>query len=187
MNWNFERYRGSKIYLSPFRKDTAVLGLYTNWAQERDLLPFMNEAYPLSNGNQINQWTQNISRVCGNNIFNIVEGASGNIVGICLLLPTTQFSYELRIYIDKNFRTNGYGREAVHILCHIAFYELRAHKVFLHTHALNRSALDCFKACGFVECAVEHEAIFFSNSFYNIIHMELLEDAYVDNSDVLGG
>lgn len=59
---------------------------------------------------------------------------------------------EVGIVVKRGFRGQGYGAEALELLCHYAFRFLGMHQLTAHVAVDNTVCLRLFKEEGFVEC-----------------------------------
>lgn len=57
------------------------------------------------------------------------------------------------IYIDNEYRCQGYGKESLQTLCHYAFQFLHLHQLYAFIRVTNLPSRNLFAACGFSHSA----------------------------------
>ncbi|MBE5776036.1 MAG: GNAT family N-acetyltransferase [Clostridiales bacterium] len=79
---------------------------------------------------------------------------------------------ELAILIgEKNARGQGFGTDAVDVLCRFAFEEMGLHKLSVRVFAFNTAALRCYEKCGFEREGVLKKEYFREGKFHDVICM----------------
>lgn len=61
---------------------------------------------------------------------------------------------EVGIVVRKEFQGNGYGKEALNLLCDYVFGFLSLKQLIAHIGVDNKASLELFNSCGFEECGV---------------------------------
>lgn len=64
---------------------------------------------------------------------------------------------EVGIAVRKEFRSNGYAREALRLLCNYAFNYLHMKQLTVHIVTDNQTSLRLFQSCGFTVCGMLKE------------------------------
>jgi len=75
-------------------------------------------------------------------------------------------SMELGILINPEERQNGYGREALHVLCRYLFKYRGLNKVYAQTAAHNKGAVRLVESSGFKQDGMLRDHYFFNGQFY---------------------
>lgn len=81
---------------------------------------------------------------------------------------------EVGISILRKHQGNGYGKEALNLLCDYLFGFLRLHQLTAHIALDNEQSLRVFKACGFAECGVLREWWFVKGEFKDVALLQRL-------------
>jgi RimJ/RimL family protein N-acetyltransferase len=88
-------------------------------------------------------------------VFSIRTVAENRHIGNCALYQIDRTSGEAQLGIaigERDCWGNGYGYDAVQLLCRYAFDQLGLAKLRLKTLDDNARARRCFEKCGFVPC-----------------------------------
>lgn len=81
---------------------------------------------------------------------------------------------EVGISILREHRGQGYGKEALSLLCSYLFDFLRLHQLTAHIARDNEQSLRMFKSCGFVECGVLKEWWCVKGMFKDVVLLQRL-------------
>ena len=79
---------------------------------------------------------------------------------------------EVGIGILREHQGNGYGKEALELLCRYLFDFLRMHQLTAHIAVDNERSLHLFKSCGFVECGLLKEWWSVKGSFKDVVLLQ---------------
>ena len=106
----------------------------------------------------------------------VIEVLDGCAVG-CIDL----FDYDavdrkagIGILIDKEFRANGYAKEAINLIKDYAFNVLGLHQLYCSVGAENIVSLNLFKSSGFEQIGIRKDWRFRNGSFSDVIEFQLL-------------
>ena len=104
-------------------------------------------------------------------------------------LKTIGRSAILGIFIgDKEYRSNGYGTEAIKLLLEYGFKYLNLHSIKLELLAANERAHKCYLKCGFKDTGRSRDAIFLNGKYYDKLQMDILESEfegeYIRNKEI---
>ena len=159
-NFNFKKLIGDRIYLSPKGVSDEEITKFTEW---------MNDF-------QITDYTGRSSQ-----IINIIDLKSDKLIGTVGL---EKFNYIARsavlgIFIgDSDYRSNGYGTEAIKLLLEYGFKYLNLHSIRLDLLSINERAHKCYLKCGFKDTGCSRESIFLNGKYYDTLHMDILENEF---------
>ncbi len=64
---------------------------------------------------------------------------------------------EVGIAVRKEFRNNGYAKEALQLLCNYAFNYLHMKQLTVHVATDNQTSFRLFQSCGFTVCGILKE------------------------------
>lgn len=174
---NVVRLKGDNVSLVVFKKDDKSIELYKRWYNNQynlNMLGISGEIYDDIDEERarLYEWDSNEKR------FNIMDNYNEGIIGVCsVTMDNNRVNAVLDILIgDEDNREKGYGKEVIQLLVNYAFGEFRIHRLEVNVLADNAVALKCYRNCGFVECGVMHEKIFYDNKYADIVMMEKLND-----------
>ena len=83
---------------------------------------------------------------------------------------------EVGISIRKEFRKQGYAREALQLLCDYAFRFLHLAQLNAHVFADNTASLQLFESCGFVRCGLLKQWWMTADGFQDVVVMQRLNE-----------
>jgi RimJ/RimL family protein N-acetyltransferase len=75
---------------------------------------------------------------------------------------------------EAAFRGQGYGSEAIRLLCEFAFGEMRFHRIEARVLVHNVRAQRTFESCGFVREGVARESFFLDGRWVDVVGYGLL-------------
>ena len=78
------------------------------------------------------------------------------------------------ILIDKEFRSNGYAKEAIHLIKAYAFNVLGLHQLYCSVGIENIASLNLFMSSGFEQIGIRKDWRFRNGSFFDVIEFQLL-------------
>jgi RimJ/RimL family protein N-acetyltransferase len=99
------------------------------------------------------------------------------LIGSCGFFNLDQHnrSSEFGIMIgDKDYWDQGYGTEAVRLLCQHGFKTLNLHRIYLRVFETNPRAIRAYEKCGFIHEGRQRQAEFRDGKYIDVIVMSLL-------------
>jgi RimJ/RimL family protein N-acetyltransferase len=175
----YPKITGKLCYLSPCAFEDAEY--WTRWLNDLEVsLPLGDEAYATYG---LERMQAEVSQSIRDRepIFTIVDIASGNPIGRCLLfaMDPVNRSVMLGIFIgEKDYWGHGYGQEATRLLLDYAFNLLNLHSVMLGVFSFNQRALHAYEKVGFRVIGRRREARLIGGCAYDVIFMDMLEDEF---------
>lgn len=143
---------GKKIRLRAFEpSDAEASHAFVN---DPDTLGSMMSGIPFpSSMVDEQQWVNQQSSYTRGEYQFAVETLDGELAGRCGLIRVDWKNRmaKLAIMIGAPYRHQGYGQEAMELLCDFCFFEMNLHKLRVSVFAFNEAALKCYRACGFEE------------------------------------
>ncbi len=102
-----------------------------------------------------------------------VEDFEGSLVGRCgvIRLDWKNRVAEVAIMIGTPYRSRGYGKEAMGLLCDFCFREMNLHKLKVSVFAFNQAAIRCYEANGFQQEGTLHREIFRDGAYQDVVLM----------------
>ena len=95
----------------------------------------------------------------------------------------------LGIFIgDKEYRSKGYGTEAIRLILDYGFNYLNLNNIQLEVLEFNERAIKSYKKCGFKEYGRRRKCKFLNGQYYDKIYMEVLaenfNESYIKNKNI---
>lgn len=78
------------------------------------------------------------------------------------------------ILIDKEFRSNGFAKEAICLITDYAFNVLGLHQLYCSVGLDNIASLNLFKSCGFEQIGIRKDWRYRNGAFYDVVEFQLL-------------
>jgi RimJ/RimL family protein N-acetyltransferase len=176
---HFKKLVGQLCYLSPCGDEDAER--WTTWDNDLEVsLPLGSEAYSTIG---LNKNRENLGTLIhnGNHVFNIVDLATDQAIGRCMLdgIDLVDCRAMLGIDIgDKTFWGQGYGQESVRLLVDYGFNLLNLNSIMLGVFEFNQRAQACYRKVGFKEIGRRRQARIVGGRKYDVILMDLLAEEF---------
>ena len=180
MNY-FKKLLGDRLYLSPKGTSDEEIIKYTEWLNDFQVTDYIGKSSEITNLQYEKEYLEKNDKNNNDKTFNIVELKSNKLIGT---IGLHQFNYiersaVLGIFIgDSDFRSDGYGTEAIRLLLEYGFKYLNLHSIRLDLLSINERAHKCYLKCGFKDTGCSREQIFLNGKYYNKLHMDILEDEF---------
>lgn len=174
----FKKLIGDRIYLSPKGTTDEELEKFTEWMNDFEVTDYTGRSGQITTIVREKEWLENSARNTESRNFNIIESKDNKLIGTIGLehFNWIERSAVLGIFIgDKDFRSNGYGTEAIKLLLEYGFKYLNLHSIRLDLLAINEIAHKCYLKCGFKDTGCSREQIFLNGKYYDKLHMDILE------------
>ena len=174
----FKKLVGDRIYLSPQGTSEEELEKFTEWMNDFQVTDYIGRSGQITTIVGEKEWLENSAKNTANRNFNIIESKDNKLIGTIGLehFNWIERSAVLGIFIgDKDFRSNGYGTEAIKLLLEYGFRYLNLHSIRLNLLSINERAHKCYLKCGFKDTGCSREQIFLNGKYYDKLHMDILE------------
>ena len=172
----YKKIVGNKLYLSPIDLDHEVK-IMTKWLNEDEEIAYYNVFYHSLLGEDkvlemMQKWNE------GPYTFAMVNKEDDAFMGhITLFNLDSRYHFAtMGIYLGKDYRGKGYGKEAIQLLKEFAFNYIGLKALHLEVFAYNNHAYDVYKSLGFKECGRWSKVRFFNGLYHDVILMECLKD-----------
>ena len=182
---------GERIYLSPKGSSEEEIEKFTEWMNDFQITDYTNKSSALITLNGEREYLEGVSKNTDNRNFNIVDLKEDKLIGTVGLenFNWVERSAVLGIFIgDKEYRSNGYGTEAIKLLLEYGFKYLNLHSIRLDLLAVNERAHKCYLKCGFKDTGCNRECIYINGKYYDKLHMDILESEfegdYIKNKNI---
>ena len=182
----FKKLVGDRIYLSPKDSSNEEIEKFTEWMNDFKVTDYTGRSGQVVTLSGEREWLENSAKDKENRNFNIIELSSNKLVGTIGLEHFNWIcrSVVLGIFIgDEDYRSKGYGTEAINLLLEYGFKYLNLHSIRLDLLDINERAHKCYLKCGFKDTGKSREEIFLNGKYYDELHMDILE--YEFNGDYI--
>lgn len=187
----FKKLVGDRIYLSPKGSSEEEIQKFTEWMNDFQVTDYTGRTSQITTYASEKEYLESSEKNTENRTFNIVNLEDEKLVGTVGLehINWVERSAVLGIFIgDDDFRSNGYGTEAIRLLLEYGFKYLNLHSIRLDLLSVNERAHKCYLKCGFKDSGKSREEIFLNGKYYDKLHMDILENEfegdYIRNKNV---
>lgn len=177
----YKKLVGDRIYLSPKGTSQEEVEKFTEWMNDFQVTDYTGRSGQIITLSGEREWLENSAKNTENRNFNIIDLNSNKLIGTIGLenFNWIERSAVLGIFIgDNNFRSNGYGTEAINLLLEYGFKYLNLHSIRLDLLSINERAHKCYLKCGFKDTGRNREEIFLNGKYYDKLHMDILENEF---------
>lgn len=180
MSKYFKKLIGERIYLSP--RNNEEIEKFTEWLNDFETTDYTGRsAYITTLEGEKKYFEENINR---NYNFFIVTLDTDKLIGTVGLenYDGINRTATLGIFIgDKEYRSQGYGTEAIKLILDYGFNYLNLNNIKLDLMSFNERALKCYQKCGFKEYGRRRECKFINGKYYDSIEMDILSEEFKDS------
>ncbi len=177
----FKKLVGDRIYLSPKGVSDEEVQKFTEWMNDFQVTDYIGRTGQVITLSGEKEWLENSAKNREKIDFNIIELANNKLIGTMGLMKFNwiERSAILGIFIgDGDYRSNGYGTEAIRLLLEYGFRYLNLHSIRLELLEINERAHKCYLKCGFKDTGRNREEIFLNGKYYDRLHMDILENEF---------
>ena len=174
---HFSKVAGSRVYLSPVNPEDFET--FAKWMSDPNVTQFYSSPSAVFSQPSAKKFLE--ERAAGGCNFSIVRAKDDMLIGYVDLHDIQDISRSayLGIFIGETaIWSQGYGGEAVRLICGFGFNSLNLHNLALTVHSDNENAISCFKKAGFREFGRRRESVFKNGKYYDTIFMEILENEF---------
>ncbi|WP_404511216.1 GNAT family N-acetyltransferase [Bacillus sp. RC242] len=163
------------IKLVPFKK--SDFKQLINWINSEEfLIQWSGNAftYPL-NEQQLEKYTESANTLS----FTVTDEETEEVIGHISLGQIENINKSARVgkvlVGDTKMRGRSIGKHMMKGVLHIAFEELKLHRVTLGVFDFNSSAISCYEKIGFVKEGLLRESKKVGETYWNLWEMSMLE------------
>ena len=183
----FKKLMGERIYLSP--RNNEDIEKFTEWLNDFNTTDYIGRsAYITTLDGEKQYFEENLNK---NYNFFIVTLENDKLIGTVGLenYDSINRTATLGIFIgDKDYRSNGYGTEALRILIDYGFNYLNLNNIMLTVKSFNERAINCYKKVGFKEFGRRRESYYLNGKYYDDVYMDILSKEftgdYIKNKNI---
>lgn len=171
---HYKKIVGDKVYLSPMDIENEFKKI-TAWVNEDEDIAYNNAFFEsLISEEKMKETLQKWDE--SSYSFSIVNKENDEYLGLVSMMgydPSKSFT-TLGIFIGPKHRHQGFGSEAIKLLCDYAFKSQRLSAIHLEVFAYNQKAIDAYTKMGFVKCGTWHKVRYHMGEYHDVILMEML-------------
>ncbi len=170
----FPKIPGDRVYLSPISLEDAEL--YAAWLNDLSTTRYLTLASAQVTLHGERDALVELSR---QQCYAIVAREGEELLGNVGLFDIDQVarSAQVGIFIGETSRRGeGYGSEALRLLCDYGFNVLGLRSIQLRTYSYNERAIACYKKAGFKEAGRLRKAHFYAGAYHDVLLMDLLPE-----------
>jgi RimJ/RimL family protein N-acetyltransferase len=148
-----DRWKGDTVRLRAVEASDG--DVVFGWQYDSDSLQASDWIAPPESRESVRRWIERATQrdSADPNAYLMIENTEGVVVGrmIVFSCDARTGAFRFGIAVDKEHRRLGYAREAVTLVLHNYFLELRYQKVNVEVLAFNTPALSLFESLGFIQ------------------------------------
>ena len=183
----FKKLVGERIYLSP--RNSEDVEQFTYWLNDFETTDYLGRSGMLTTLEGEKKYLEENSTPDAT--FVIVTIDENKMIGTVSLekIDWINRNATLGIFIgDKDYRSKGYGTEAIKLILEYGFKYMNLHNIKLDLMEFNERALKCYQKCGFKEYGRKRKSKFVYGRYYNSININILADEfegdYIKNKNI---
>lgn len=183
----FKKLIGERIYLSP--RNTEDVEKFTEWLNDFETTDYIGRSHQTVTLDGEKKYLE--ETIKEESVFAIVDIKEHKLIGNIGLhqLDYVNRTATLGIFIgDKEYRSQGYGTEAIRLILDYGFNYLNLKNIKLDLMEFNQRALKCYQKCGFKECGRRRKCRFINGKYYDSIEMDILAEefkgSYIKNKNI---
>ena len=177
MSKYFKKLIGERIYLSP--RNTEEAEQFTEWLNDFETTDYIGRsALIITLEGEKKYFEENMDK---NYNFFIVTLDNDKLIGTVGLekYDAINRTATLGIFIgDKEYRSQGYGTEAIKLILDYGFNYLNLNNIKLDLMSFNERALKCYQKCGFKEYGRRRKCKYINGQYYDLIEMDILAEEF---------
>lgn len=169
---------GRRIYFRPIELEDAPL--LARWINDPEVHQGLMLLHP-KNLVREREWVEGLGKKPEDVVFLIVLKEGDRPIGSCGLhqIHAANRKAVFGILIgEKDCWNQGYGGEALRLICEYGFNSLNLHRIELQVYAYNERAIRCYAKQGFREEGRRREARFWNGRYWDLVDMGILEHEF---------
>lgn len=173
----FKKLIGERIYLSP--RNCEEVERFTEWLNDFETTDYLGRSAIITTLEvERKYFEENIDK---NYNFFIVTLDKDKLIGTIGLenYDGINRTATLGIFIgDKEYRSQGYGAEAIKLILDYGFNYLNLNNIKLDIVEFNKRAIACYKKCGFKEAGRRRKCKYIDGKYYDKLMMDILREEF---------
>ena len=176
----FKKLVGERIYLSP--RNNEEIEQFTKWLNDFETTDYLGRSANIVTLEAEKKYFEENNDKNYN--FFIITLENDKLIGTIGLenYDSINRTATLGIFIgDKEYRSHGYGTEAIKLILDYGFNYLNLNNIKLDLMSFNNRALKCYQKCGFKEYGRRRKCKFINGQYYDCIEMDILQEEFKSN------
>ena len=172
---------GDRIFLSPIVNSEDEIEKFTKWMNDFQVTDYTGRTSQIINYLGEKEFLENASKESSKYSFDIVDLTSNQLIGTVSFDKIDWITRKatLGIFIgDPDYRSHGYGTEAIKLLLDYGFNYLNLNSVQLELLGVNERAHKCYYKCGFKDVGRYREAAYLNGKYYDKCLMDILKSDF---------
>lgn len=175
----FKKLVGERLFLSPMSLGDAEQ--YAAWMNDFAVTDYIGRSVQVLTLAAEMDYLENVKDKEAS--FAIVANENGEekLIGSISIMEInyTHRIGTLGIFIgDPEYRSKGYGAEAINLILEFAFRYMNLKNINLSVYDYNERAIKCYKKVGFKEYGRRRKSIFMNGKYYDRIFMDILDEEF---------
>lgn len=170
---------GEQVRLRP--RDRADVERFYRWINDREVTRYLQAAYPISLADE-ERWfdglTPNDFATGVGFSIDTKDGVHIGSLGLHDVEPEARTAVLGIMIGEKDYWSNGYGRDAIITLLRFGFGEMNLNRVSLHAFDFNDRAVACYTHCGFQIEGRLRDHHYGEGRYCDVIAMGVLRDEF---------
>ena len=174
----FKKLIGDRIYLSP--RNSQDIETFTKWLNDFQVTDYTGRSGSIVTLEGEKQYLEQLEGE-EKRQFVIVTLDKDEMIGTVGVEKIDRLNQTGRLGIfigEAEYRSNGYGTEAINLILDYGFNYLNLNSIQLDVFAFNERAIACYKKCGFKEMGRRRQATFVNGKYYDTIQMDILKEEF---------
>ncbi len=170
---------GERVNLRPMKKEDIELAVKYEADEDVTNNYFMGmNLFPTKD--MWEKWYEGITKDDEDFSF-AVENKEGLYIGGCFTswLNWKNRTTYIAVFIgNPDYRSKGYGTEALRIFLGFLFNELGLRKVKLNVFSFNKRAIRCYEKCGFTVDGINRKEVYRNGEYHDNLAMSITKEAF---------
>lgn len=182
MSKYFKKFEGKNLFLSPVNTEDYIT--YTSWMNDLKVTVGLGNTTMNVSTLSEKEFIEKLAKD-GHN-FAIVHKQPENLIGNCSIFNINNMhgTAEVGLFIgDEQYRSKGYGQEALELLLCYGFKILNLNNIMLRVFSFNEMAIKSYKNAGFKEFGRRTHAFKINGKRFDEVYMEIMAQSF--NSECL--
>lgn len=172
-------FTGERINLRPQKREDAEF--IAKYQQDPDVLDnyFMGHTLPPLK-EFVERWYEHLAAQKEGYSF-VIENKQGEFIGTChsMWMNMRNGTTYIAIFIGHpDYRSKGYGTEAMRLFLNFLFQEVGIRKVKLNVFAFNKRAIRCYEKSGFRVEGISIKEIYRYGEYHDTLAMAITRDEF---------
>lgn len=173
-------FTGNRIRLRKMTQEDAPI--YHQWRNDLEVMQFTNPSIDVYAASDTENFVEQMTQSSTSRTYIIEDKQADKPIGVTSLIHLDYKNQNAECIIDigeKEYWSQGYGKEAFQLLLNYAFGEMNLHRLYLKVFSFNERAIKLYEKLGFEKEGALKEALYHNHSWHDIVIMGLLKGHYL--------